>query len=109
MSQLLSDQRTFLELLVKASLKQQKALLQTLSDLQLKALSEFVHNLLKGNVPLSNEQKKTLKKYRSMLYILGDKKRKPTEKKKAVLRGSNPIRLVLKIALEHVPWLPNRS
>ena len=92
MSQLLSDQRAFLELYMKAGLKQRKVLLQTLSDAQLRALSEIVHNVLKGNVPLSSDQERTLRKYRPVLYVLGDNRLKPAQKKKSI-RKSHFVRV----------------
>ena len=109
MSRLLTSQRPFLELFVKARLKQRKALLQTLTDQQLKAVSEIAHNVLIGNVPLTIEQQKTVKKYKSLLYVIGDKRISRVEKRRVIARGANPILYVIKIALEHVPWPPNPS
>lgn len=56
MSHLLTSQRPFLEHFVRVGLKQRKAILQTISGVQLKANGEIIHNVLKGNVPLSSEQ-----------------------------------------------------
>ena len=109
MSQLLTSQRSFLELFVQAGLGQRKALLQSVSETQLKAISEIVHNVLKGNVPVTSEQQKTLKKYRTLLYTVGDKKITLSQKRRVIITGANPIRDVLRIALEHIPWLTNPS
>ena len=109
MSQLLSSQRTFLEHYVQAGYKQRKALLQTVSEVQLKAIGEIVHNVLKGNVPLSSEQQNILRKHRSILYVLADRKLKTREKRQVLERAANPIQYVLNIALEHIPWQTNPS
>ena len=109
MSRLLTNERPFLELFVKAGLKQRKALLQTLTNQQLKAVSEIVHNVLIGNVPLTSDQQKALKKYRSLLYIIGDKRINRSEKKRVLGKGANPLLYALKIALDHIQWPPNPS
>ena len=109
MSQLLSGQRSFLEHFMKAGLKQRKVLLQTITDVQLKALGEVTHNVLKGNVPLTTEQRAKLRRHRRILYVLADKTLKSSRKRKIVVRGANPIRYVLTLAFKHIPWLTNPS
>jgi hypothetical protein len=109
MSRLLDQQRPFLELYVRAGLKQRRALIQTLSDSQLRVLSEIVHNVLVGNVPLTPEQQKVLKKYRSVLYVVGDKSIERDRKWQALQKGANPIKFVLETALPHLPWRTSPS
>ena len=109
MSRLLTSQRPFLELFLQARLSQRKVLLQTVSDVQTKAISEIVHNVLKGNVPVTTEQQRVLRKYRTLLYTVGDKKIALSQKRRVIISGANPIRDLLGIALEHIPWLANPS
>ena len=109
MSTLLTNQRSFLEHFLKAGLKQRKVLLQTITDVQLRALGEVIHNVLKGNVPLTTEQKRKLKRYRRILYVLADKTLKPSQKRKLIVGGANPIRYVLSLAFHHIPWQTNPS
>ena len=109
MSQLLTDQRSFLEHFVSAGLKQRKALLRTLTDLQLKAIGEVIHNVLKGNVPVTSEQQHLLKRHRSILYLLADRTIRPFQKRSVIERAANPIKFVLNLALPHIPWLTNPS
>ena len=109
MSRLLIEQRPFLELYLKASLLQRRALLQTVSVSQLRALSEIVHNVLVGNVSLTPAESEKLKKKRSLLYVLGDKRVRHSRKKRVLQTGANIIQYVLRIALPHMPWRPSPS
>ena len=92
MSCLLDQQRPFLQLYVTAGLKQRKALIQTLSDAQLRTLSEIVHNVLVGNVTLTPEQQNVLKKYRSVLYVVGDRRIERRRKLRVLQKGANPLK-----------------
>ena len=54
--------------------KQQKALLKTATDCQIRILSEIVLNLLAGNIPISEKTKQNLKKHKEKLRKLSDRK-----------------------------------
>ena len=73
MSRLIEDQGHYLQLLQSTSKLQRKALLTTITKPQLKALCEITHNVLKGTVELSPSEKKTLKRYKKILTLLGKK------------------------------------
>lgn len=109
MSHLPTSQRPFLEHFVRVGLKQRKAILQTISGVQLKAIGEIIHNVLKGNVPLSSEQEDYLKKHRSVLYVIADRKLRPNLKRQVLEKAANTIKYVLCVALEHLPWLQDPS
>ena len=53
MSRLLEGQVHFLQLLRTTKKDQRKALINTIDKSQLKALSEIVHNVIKGTIDLS--------------------------------------------------------
>lgn len=97
MSKLLEDQVHFLGMLQTASKEQRKALLKTIDKQQLKALSEIAHNVIKGTVVLSTEEKKKLKKYKKLITILGRKSRTRRDRLRALQRGSTGIVLLVKV------------
>lgn len=76
MSKLIKDQSPFLHLLMseKTPKPQTAAILKTISKDQLNALTEISYNLLKGHIPLSDTQKKSLKKHARKLKILSKPK-----------------------------------
>ena len=104
MSRLLIEQRPFLELYLKASLLQRRALLQTVSVSQLRALSEIVHNVLVGNVSLTPAESEKLKKKRDLLYAVGDMRVKQRRKKIVFQTGAYIIQYILSLALPKIQW-----
>jgi Zn-dependent oligopeptidase len=70
MSRLLEQQDHFLELLRTTRKLQRQALLRTIDQSQLKALSEIIHNVIKGSIILSPSDKNRLKKYKKVLSTL---------------------------------------
>jgi len=88
MSWLIEDQGHYLQLLQSTSTLRRKALLTTITKPQLKALCEITHNVLKGTVELSPSEKKTLKRYKKILTLLGEKKSTRREKLKALQSAS---------------------
>ena len=99
MSRLIEDQGHYLQLLQSTSELQRKALLTTITKHQLKALCEITHTVLKGTVVLSiSEGKKTLKRHRKILTLLGKKKATRREKLKALQSASTAVVLLLNIA-----------
>ena len=50
-------------------------------------ICECVHNIIQGNVDLSKDQKKRLKKHKRDLLLLTDKKSSLKKKKKAIQKG----------------------
>ena len=74
----------FLRLLSSCHCKQRKALLETLTEEQLKTVCEVILNILKGTVDLSPKQKKTLRRKKRLLYQLASKS-VPSKTKKQLL------------------------
>ena len=73
MSRRVDKQRAFLQLLRSSEKNQQKAILKTASDEQIKTLSEIVLNLLAGHIPINIKLKRNLTKYKDNLRGLSDK------------------------------------
>jgi len=96
MSQLVEDNRHFLCLISSTTISQRKALLNSITQSQLKAVSEIVHNVIRGTVPLTYLEKSELKKYKKTLLILGRKKSTKREKLRVLQRTPNVLVIVLK-------------
>lgn len=92
----MKNRREFLQLYLTTSDSQRKALLNSISKEHLKVLSEIVHNIVKGTVILNVEQKQNLRKYKTLLLVLGERKTTALRKKKALLRGRIAVLFVLR-------------
>jgi hypothetical protein len=85
-------------LMTSTSSAQRKALLDTITREQLKALTEVTHNLLQGNIPIAEAHKRRLRKHKSFLRILGDIKVPVSQKRDALCRKGTVVASVLKAA-----------
>ena len=96
MSQRMKHNSDLLRVLACSTPKQRKAILATCHVDLIKCLAEISLNVLKGVVPINGEQKKKLRRYKSVLRALADK-RVPLKKKKEKLnqRGGNLLSLLL--------------
>ncbi len=74
----LIKQKPFLFMVLNAHKEQVVALLKTLSDDQVRLLTEVTINLLKGNMPVPVQQ---LKRYKSLLREIGHKRLKINKQK----------------------------
>lgn len=91
MSRLLEDHRHFLQLLKVAKSDQRKALLKTIDKSQLKALSEIAHNVIKGTIVLTPEEKLRLKRYKYIINVLGRKTSTRKQRLLVLQRGTAAI------------------
>lgn len=94
MSRSVRMQMPFLELLQATSVKQRKALLQTLTKDQFHALCEVIINVYKGSVPVSNYYVKKLFPFKRNIQMLADNHVSPKRKQKI-------------LAVKHIiiPWV----
>ena len=99
----------FLELLQSTSVKQRKALLQTLTRDQFHALCEVVINVYKGNVPVSNYYVKKLLPFKRSIQLLADKHVCANRKKKILALKHALIPWVLKPVLSMLKKVPADS
>ncbi len=72
MSDLIKRNAALLHFLCVCNSKQHKALIETLDYDQLQAIAECNHNVIKGTVPLSDDQLASLKRYRKHLVDLDE-------------------------------------
>ena len=85
-----------LKALHQCTKSQQCNLIKSARPEQINAICDCIHNVLQGNVPLSNSQKGKLKKKKNILRKLTDKKNKTlTRKKLLVQHGSGFLSSIL--------------
>ena len=96
MSQRIRKYITYLQLLHNTHRSQQKALLNTITLEQLKAISEIALNILHGVIPLKALQKKALTPYRKFIRMIGQKKGSLIKKKTILLKNIKALGVLLK-------------
>ena len=87
MSRRLQRHASTLNLLAKAKPKLASGIIKNSSEDFIKCLCECCLNLLKGNIPISQGQKKKLKKYKNPVRNLAKKSVSIKHKRKIVQRG----------------------
>ena len=102
MGDLIRQQRYFLQLFVQTSSTQRKALLDTVTHPQLRALSEIAHNIIRGKVTLTPSDQAQLKRNRRLIHLLGDKKLGNKHKQKLVRNKQRTLHLLIKIAVTYL-------
>ena len=102
MTTLIYQQRHFLHLFVQTTPIQRKALLQTVTTDQMKALSQIAHNIIKGNVPLNSTERQKLKGERRFIHLLGDTRLGFVHKKGLVQSKQRILRLIVNIAATYL-------
>jgi hypothetical protein len=97
MSKLVKKHVSYLHLVhLTTSRLQRKALLDTITNDQLKVLIEVTVNLLRGVLPITTAQKSKLKKYRKLIRLIGDQTVSLKTKKDALCRQGQAIAVLLK-------------
>lgn len=81
--------------LYHATAQKRKDILRHCSPDFLQALSEVALNLLKGNIPLSQRQYKTLKSKKKIIRLLGHRKTSLKQKRQALMTQSGGFILPL--------------
>ena len=109
MSRAVRMQIPLLELLQATSIKQRKALLQTLTKDQFNALCEIIINVYKRNVPVSNYYMKKLFPFKRSIQMVADKRVSPQRKKKILAVKHAIIPWVLKPVLSMLKEEPADS
>ena len=99
MTQLVEDKRHFLCLISSTTISQRKALLNSITQPQLKAFSEIDHNVIRGTVPSMYLEKSELQKYKKTLLIHGRKKSTKREKLRVLQRTPSVLVIVLNKAI----------
>ena len=96
MSKLVKKHTSYLRLFSDTTSKlQRQALLDTITDDQLRALSEVTINLLQGILPITAAQKEKLGKYKKLLRLIGDPSVSLKKKKISLRRQAKAVALLL--------------
>ena len=97
MSKLLKKHLSFFQLFLSTSSKlQRKVLVDTITNDQLRALTEITVNVLQGVLPITSIHKPKLIKYRKLVRLIGDTSVSLKTKKSALRRKANVVTLLLK-------------
>lgn len=104
MSNKLSQEKHFLKFLLNTNEKQQKLLIKHITKSQMDAIVEIVFNALNGNLPLSTDNKKKLKRYRHVIRQLVSKGLSRSRRKKILIKYIKQSILLLKPC---ETWLKN--
>jgi len=96
-----------LQLLKVCPKKLRKNLLKKLPTTCVKAICECSLNVLKGNVPLTKHQKTCLKKHKSTLRRLADKKSPLYTKRKLIVQKGGFLGVLIPAAISAISGLVN--
>lgn len=88
---------------------QRKGFISHCSDDFILSICEICLNVLKGNIPLNSEQYSRLKKHKTFIKLLADKKSSVKKKRKVVKQSGGFIGPLLSIALPFISGLIGRS
>lgn len=102
MGDVIRQQRHFLNLFIHTTPLQRKALLQTLTNPQMKAFSEIAHNIVKGIVPLSPKDQLQFKRERRLLHLLGSKALGIVHKKNLVKSKQRILHHLVTVAVTYL-------
>lgn len=102
MSELIRQQRHFLLLFVQTIPAQRKALLQTITKNQLRALSQIAHNFIKHNIKILSKDKERVRRERRFIHLLGDKRLGFVHKKKLIQSKQRILQFLVGIAVDYL-------
>lgn len=94
-----------LKLLITVPPRQRKAILCSASDDLVAAISEIALNTLKGNIPLSPQQVRVLRKRRTLIKTLGNSKLSLRKKKYLVKQSGGFLGPLLSFAVPLITGL----
>lgn len=105
MSARLCKHLPLLKLLYKATPKQRRLILQSVSDDLILALCEMALNILYGTIPLSRQQYQKLKRRKSDIKLVVNKKIGIAAKKRVFNQSGGLLLLLLSIAVPFISSL----
>lgn len=88
-----------LKLIKKCPKALRKQLLEKLPLRSVKAICECSLNVLKGNIPLTSQQKKSLSHYKSTIRKVGSKKGALFQKKRLIIQNGGFLNILIPAAL----------
>ena len=103
MDNIIKQQSLFLHYLVKLSNGDKKAVIKNLTKAQCSAISSVIYNAIKKTFEIKSTDLNELKKYRSSLYLIADKKTSLKRKQALIARRLKQVTIILKAALKWIP------
>lgn len=103
------EQLSQLRLLQICPLKLRKQLIEKVNNKCIKAICECCLNTLKGNVPLTAEQKKKLSKHKGIIRKLSDRKLSLKKKRKIISQKGGFLNILIPTVLSVLSGLVNGS
>ena len=103
MNSVLKKESPFLRYFVKLSESEKRAISKHLTKSQTTAISQILFNAIKGSFKIDKSKLLELKRCRTTLYIIADKKTPLQQKRKLISRRIRQITLVL---IEGLKWIP---
>lgn len=100
----MKKERYFLKYLLNTDKKQQKLLIQHISKSQMDVIIEIIFNVLAGNLTISNNDKKALQRYRTVIDKLVSKGLSRAKRKTLLEKYLSQVILLLKPCEK---WLKN--
>ena len=98
MSQLLRNNWSYLKLIMITSRVQRKALSDTMTMQQSKAIGELAANILYGVLPISTHYKKKLHRYKTFITQLADRRTSQRQRQQLIQQYPAVLVLLIKIA-----------
>lgn len=104
MSTCLKKDATLLTALIHATAKERKALLKACNISRIRSVCECAYNLLRGNIPLSDERKQQLRKHKQALRRLVKRGESWTKKRRYLVQqgGGFLLPILLSTVLQAV-------
>lgn len=101
-SKLLLKNRDFLRELLRVNSKKRKVLLKHVNDSLVQCLSECCLNVVRNNVPITEQRLKSLRKHKDSIRKLADKKLQLKQRKRLIIQKGSGFIVPLLAALAPV-------
>lgn len=105
MSGRLLRNHSLLKLLLKATPKQRRVILQAATDEFILCLCELALNVLHGNIPLTQQQHQKLKRNRTEIKFVADKKVRVKRKRRLINQQGGFLLPLLSVAVPFITSL----
>ena len=103
MTDVLKKEALFLHYFVKLSNIEKRAIAKYMTKSQTTAISKIVYNAIKGSFSIDKSKLSELKRYRTALYNIADKKTSLKQKRNIISRRIGQVTAILK---EGLKWIP---
>ena len=103
MTDILKRESQFLHYFIKLTDSEKRSIAKHLTKSQTIAISQILLNAIKGSFKIDKSKLSELKRYKTSLYIIADKKTSLQQKRNLISRRIHQITVVLK---EGLKWIP---